>query len=294
MDRNYWNEQEEYTSARFAPESAKKLVAEEEVPQSDFNGFTKRTDYFIDGFQRYADKCKMMLLSSLDHFRNPVTIIVILLLMGIYILLGVAGSVGFKYYNNEAIKNINTNLDIIVNAVLGFFFGPVVCTVGVVLCGIARIIANGENFFIGNILGAAVAGFLHGWILYRMRVRWFGSRFKSFFGDLFAKIVLTRLVVSTFVNVLMMSVIYSLATSVPIKYFLIYYEKAGVAITSPLEFLEIFFIAVAFETVIVFIALYCINFIVIKAFPSYFGSPYLIVGKDGELINREDEMDDEF
>jgi len=291
VDKKHWDEQEEYTSARFAPESVKNARNSQE---ESYDGFSKKSDYLMDGFQRHVENCKEMLFSSIEHFRNPVTIIVILLLMGIYILLGVTGSVGFDYYNNEAVKNINTNLDIIVNAVLGFFFGPVVCAVGVTLCGVARIIAEGESFFIGNLAGAFVAGFIHGWILYRMRVRWFGTRFRSFFVDLFVKIVTTRIVVSAFVNVLMMSVIYSLATSVPIKYFLIYYEKAGVAINTPMEFIEIFFIAVAFESLIVFVAIYCINLFVMKAFPSYFGSPYLIVGKNGELINKENEMEDDF
>ena len=287
MDRNFDREQELYAGSRYSRGHSK-------TKQIGFDDYPEEAEIFPGASMKYREKCKQMLLSSAGHLKNPVTIVAIILLMGVYILLGVAGSIGFDYYNNEAIKNVTTNLDIIVNAVLGFFFGPVVCAVGVTLCGVARMIANGESFFIGNVLGAFIAGFIHGWFLYGLKVRWFGTRFKSFFLDLFVKIVATRFVVSTFINVLMMSAIYSLATKVPIKYFLIYYEKAGVPITSPLEFFEIFFLAIAFETILVFVALSCINFIVMKAFPSYFENQYLVVDEKGNFINVEDEMDGQF
>ena len=283
MGRNYDKEQEAY----FGSGNKKHLTRSMQV---EFDEYSDDYAYFPGANMKYSEKFKNMILSSVGHFKNPVTIVAIILLMGIYILLGVAGSIGFNYYNNEAIKNVTTNLDIIVNAVLGFFFGPVVCSIGVTLCGVARMIANGDSLFIGNLIGSILAGFLHGWFLYGLKIKWFGSRFKSFYVDLFVKIAVTRFVVSSFINVLFMSAIYSLATSVPIKYFLIYYEKAGIPITSPLEFLEIFFLAVAFETILVFVALSCINFIVTKAFPSYFQNQYLVINEDGEFVDIEDEM----
>ena len=143
--------------------------------------FTSRRQKIAAHFKEYWKNSKTMMASSLSHFRSPATIIVIFLLIAVYILLGVAGTVEFSFYNQKVVQYITTNLDIVVNALLGFFFGPVTCCISVTLCCIVRMITSGHGFFIGYVIGAAVAGFLHGWILYKNKVTWFGTRFRGFY-----------------------------------------------------------------------------------------------------------------
>jgi len=256
----------------------------------EFEGFSSRKDMVFDSFQRYLDNCKVMMLSSLSHLRSPATLIVIMLLIITYILLGVAGNIPFSVYLNKTVQYISTNLDIIVNALLGFFYGPVTCAIGVGLCTIVRMITNGTGFFIGYLIGAVTAGFLHGWILYRLKGMWFGSRWRSFHTDLLAKVFATRFVVSVFVNILLMSVIYKIFIDYPIYEYIMHYSKSDVELTSIYEFLGVFIVSLLVETVIIFIALSVINFIVMKAFPSQFEEPSLIIKEDGTLINLEDEV----
>ena len=114
---------------------------------NDFEGFASKKDKFIDSLQRYWGNCKMMMATSFSHLRNPSTLIVIFLLIATYILLGVAGNVEFSFYSKNVVQYINTNLDIIVNALLGYFYGPITCAIGVTLCCIVRIITNRSIFF---------------------------------------------------------------------------------------------------------------------------------------------------
>lgn len=233
-----------------------------------------------------------MLFRSLSHLSNPFTIVVLLVLAGFYILLGVAGSVEFSFYSGEAVQYVTTNLDIIVNAFLGFFYGSVTCAIGVGVCCVAKILANRSNFFIGYVIGAVAAGFIHGWILYRLKGNWFKPRFRSFYSNLFATILTTRLVISAFVNIILMSVIYRVFINYPIREYIRNYSKAGVPINSVLEFIKVFCISVGFETIVVFIAIAAANYIAAKAFPNQFAETSVFIDKNGQIKNLEEDFDD--
>ncbi len=280
------NSEEEILSAKFAA-SRENIYG---YGEEEFQGFKTRKDMILDSLQRYWDSCKVMMMSSLNHMRSPVTIIVMIFLIALYILLGWAGSIGFQFYNIDVVQYITTNLDIIVNAILGYFFGPVTCAIGVALCTIVRMIVKLSRFYAIYFICATVAGFLHGWILYRHRNMWFGTRFRGFFTDLLSKVSLTRFMVSTFINVLLMAVLYQVMYDVPISKYLMLYSKSGVELTSFYEFLSVFVISLLFETLIVYVALVVINFIVSRAFPSQFVEPSLIVNESGDIINPEDDI----
>lgn len=259
----------------------------EENEGAQYSSHSKRLGARI---KEHWKNSKIMMMSSLSHFRSPATIIVIFMLIAIYILLGVAGTVEFSFYNQKVVQYITTNLDIVVNALLGFFYGPVICCISVTLCCIVRMITTGHGFFIGYILGAAVAGFMHGWILYRNKAMWFGTRFRGFYTDLLVKSFMVRLAVSAFVNILLMSLIYKVFIDYPIYDFIMHYSKSGVELNSFSVFFMIFFISVFFETAVIFITLAVVDFIVVRAFPSFTEEPTLVINEDGELISLEEEM----
>ncbi len=243
--------------------------------------------------QDYIVRSKMMLVSSLNHLRAPSTIIVLIGLIGVYILLtaGQAGMIEFSFRGaKKVIQYITTNLDVIVNALLGFFYGPVVCCIGFSLCTIIRMIVENMSVYVGYIIASVVAGFLHGWILYRHKTVWFGTRFRGFFSDLLMKVFMTRLLISVFVNIFLMAVIHRIFIGYPILDFIMHYSKSGEKLNSFAEVLSVFTVSVIFETIIVFIALAVINFIVGKAFPSHEQQPSLIIDDEGNLINPEEEM----
>lgn len=280
------NTEEEILSAKFSASQENAYGYGEE----EFLGFRSRKDMIIDSLQRYWECCKVMMMSSLGHMRSPVTIIVMIFLIALYILLGWAGSIGFQFYNIDVVQYITTNLDIIVNAILGYFFGPVTCAIGVALCTIVRMIVKLSRFYAIYFICATVAGFLHGWILYRHRNMWFGTRFRGFFTDLLSKVSLTRFAVSTFINVLLMAVLYKIMYEVPISKYLMLYSKSGVELTSFYEFISVFIISLLFEILIVYVALVVINFIVSRAFPSQFDEPTIFISENGDIINPEDDI----
>lgn len=256
----------------------------------EFDGFSSRREMILASIQNYLGNSKVMMLSSLSHFRSPITIIVIILLIAVYILLGVAGTIEFSFYSKKVVQYITTNLDIIVNALLGFFYGPVTCSISVTICCLVRMITTGQGFFIGYVIGAAVAGFLHGWILYRHKTMWFGTRFRGYFTDLLVKSFLTRFIVSAFVNILLMAIIYKVFIDYPIYEYIMHYSKSGVELTTFSEFLKVFVVSLLFETIVIFVGLAAVNYIASKAFPSQFEQPSLMIDENGSLINLEDEM----
>lgn len=257
--------------------------------EDEFVEFASRREMIKARLSEYRSNCKAMLASSLSHFRSPSTIIVIFLLIAVYILLGVAGTINFSVYAKK-VQDITIGLDIIVNALLGFYYGPVLCCISVTLCCIVKMITSGTGVYIGYIIGSAVAGFLHGWILYKNKVEWFGTRFRGFYTDLLVKSFMVRLVISVFVNILLMSVVNRVLIDYPIYEFIMHYSKSGVELTSFTSFLMVFVVAVFFETVVIFLTLAIVDFVVMRAFPSLSESPSLVIGEDGELINLEEEM----
>lgn len=246
---------------------------------------------FKERFGAYKISCREMLKSSASHLLKPVTIIVIILLIATYILLGVAGTVGFSFYSANVEQYVTTNLDIIVNALLGYFFGPVTCAVSVTLCTIVRMIAMGSNFFIGNLFGACMAGFIHGWVLYRLRPYWLETRFRSFYTDMLVKTIETRFLVSTFVNIIFMSVMHKLLNGYPFTVYLTFYSKSGIPLSSVGQFFKVFFLGIAFESIVVFAAIVIANFIAHKAFASQFVKPDIIVDRHGNIITPDDDSD---
>jgi hypothetical protein len=72
-----------------------------------------------------------------------------------------------------------------------------------------------------------------------------------------------------------------------------HYAKSGVVLTSFYEFLGVFVVSLFAETVILFVALIAINFIVIKAFPVEPEDSVLLIDENGELINVQEEMREE-
>lgn len=286
MKKDIYRPEEELAGARFAPGMQNPYGAGED----DFQGFASRKDMMMDSLQRYWENCKVMMMSSLNHLRSPITIIVIIFLIATYILLGYAGTVGFPFYNSMVVQQVKTNLDIIVNAVLGYFFGPVTCAIGVALCCVVRMIVKLDGFYAIYFICATIAGFLHGWILYRHKSMWFGTRFRGYFTDLLAKVVVTRLVISTFINILLMAVLYAIVYKVPIPTYIMLYSKSGVELTSYFEFFSVFIVSMLFEMLLVFVALAVINFIVAKAFPSHLAEPELIIDENGAIINPEEDF----
>lgn len=278
--------EEQMASARFAYYDGEDLGE----GYAEFDGFSSRREMIFASIQNYLGNSKVMMMSSLGHLRSPITIIVIILLIAVYILLGVAGTIEFSFYSKKVVQYITTNLDIIVNALLGFFYGPVTCCISVTLCCLVRMITSGQGFFIGYVIGAAAAGFLHGWILYRHKTVWFGTRFRGFFTDLLAKAFMTRFIVSALVNILLMAVIYKIFINYPIYEYILHYSKSGVELTTFSEFLKVFVVSLVFETFVIFIGLAAVNFIAGKAFPAQFEQPSLIIDKNGSLINLEDEL----
>lgn len=263
---------------------------EESAQSGEYGSSLSGKERFLDSLQRYFGNCQVMMATSLSHLRNPSTLIVIFILIAVYILLGVAGTVEFSFYSKNVVQYINTNLDIIVNALLGYFYGPVTCAIAVTLCCIVRIITNRSIFFIGYVIGACVAGFIHGFILYRLKPVWFGTRWRGFFKNLLVRVAETRFCVSVFVNILLMSLIYRIFIDYPIVEYLKNYSKSGVPLNTPYEFLRVFAVSIIFETLVIFVALAVINFIVAKAFPNQFEQPSIIINDKGELLSAEEDM----
>ena len=87
-----------------------------------------------------------------------------------------------------------------------------------------------------------------------------------------------------------MAVIYRVFIDYPVIEYLKNYSKSGVPLNTPYEFLRVFAVGIIFESIVIFVALVVINFIVAKAFPSQFEQPSLIIDEKGELINIEDEL----
>ncbi len=283
-EKSFYDEKE--IGARFA------YVGEDEfIPDyGKFDGFSTRREMIYASIQNYFGNSKTMMISSLGHLRSPATIFVIMLLIALYIILGVAGTVEFEFYSKKVVQYITTNLDIIVNALLGFFYGPVTCSISVIICCLVRMITTRQGFFLGYVITAAVAGFLHGWILYRHKTIWFGTRFRGFFTDLLAKSFITRFMVSAIVNIFLKAIIYKIFVDYPIYEFIMRYSKSGVELTSISEFLKVFVVSLAFETMVIFVALAFVNFIASKAFPVQYANQSIMIDENGELINLEDEM----
>lgn len=278
--------EEAQAGARFAY-----MDEEDFIPNyGKYDGFSSRREMIFASIQNYWGNSKTMMASSLSHLRSPITIFVIMLLIALYIILGVAGTVEFSFYSKKVVQYITTNLDIIVNALLGFFYGPVTCCISVTICCLVRMITTRQGFFIGYVITAAVAGFLHGWILYRHKTMWFGTHFRGFFTDLLAKSFTTRFMVSAIVNIFLKAVIYKIFIDYPIYEFIMRYSKSGVELTSISEFLKVFVVSLAFETIVIFLALAVVNFIASKAFPVQYASPSLMIDENGEIIDLEDEI----
>lgn len=260
--------------------------------REEYNGFSSRQEMIFASLQNYWGNSKVMMMSSISHLRSPITIAVIFLLIAVYIFLGVVGTIEFSFYNKNVVQYITTNLDIIVNALLGYFFGPITACISVTLCTLVRMIFDGDGFFfIGYVLIASVAGFCHGWILYRHKTLWFGTRFRGFYSDLLVKSFITRVSISVFINILLKAVVSKIFYGLPIYSFsILNYEKSGVKLESFGEFLGVFLVNLVFETLVVFLGLSIINFIIRKAFPAPFTQPSLIIQNDGTIINPEEEM----
>ncbi len=256
-----------------------------------YNGFSSRKEVFLEMLQNHFGNCKTMLLSSLSHLRSPSTIIVIIFLVALYIILGVTGHMEFSFAISEDIREIKISLDIIVNALLGFFFGPLTSCISVTLCCLVRMLVTPDNgFFIGYVILAAIAGFLHGWILYRHKAMWFGTRFRGFFTDLLSKSIVTRFVVSVVVNVLLKAIIYKIFIGYPIYEYILHYNYSNVPLTSFSEFMEVFIAGFIVDTLVVYITLVVVNFVASKAFPVQYAQPELIIDENGALINLEKEF----
>ncbi len=256
-----------------------------------YNGFSSRKEVILEMLQNYFGNCKTMLLSSLSHLRAPSTIIVIIFLVALYIILGVTGHLEFSFAISEDIREIKISLDIIVNALLGFFFGPVTSCISVTLCCLVRMLVSPDNgFFIGYVILASIAGFLHGWILYRHKAMWFGTRFRGFFTDLLSKSIVTRLVVSVVVNVLLKAIIYKIFIGYPIYEYILHYNYSNVPLTSFSEFMEVFIAGFIVDTLVIYITLVVVNFVASKAFPVQYAQPELVIDENGALINLEEEF----
>ena len=279
------NYDEDFAGARFSVH-----VNNPPEPGEYYDGFSSRTDFIMDRIQRYFFRCREMLAVSASYLANPYAIASIILLTATYILLGVTGTVGFSFYSDEIVHQVVTNIDIAVNAILGWFFGPVTCCIGVTICTIARMAANQTNFFIGYVILASIAGFIHGWILFRLRTNWFGARFQGFFTDMLYRIVITRLVISSCVNILFKGLVFKIAIGLPLRYHILTYGQGDVLLTSTWQFLKVFFIKIAFEAALLFVILVVVNYVASKIFPPAFGQPMVIIDEDGEIGNNDDEF----
>lgn len=274
------------TGARFAHMGEDDFT---ENHEKDAEFFSRREMVFAS-IQNYWGKGKTMMASSLSHLRSPATIFVIMLLIALYIILGVAGYLEFSFAISENIREIKISLDIIVNALLGFFYGPVTCCISVTICCLVRMIATRQGFFIGYVVLSSIAGFLHGWILYKHKAMWFGTRFRGFFTDLLSKAIATRLVISVVVNIFLKAIMYKIFIKVPIYYTILHYSYSKVELESFPEFMEVFIAGFIVDTMIIFIALAVVNFIVSKAFPVQYTDPSFMIDENGDIINMEDEM----
>lgn len=256
-----------------------------------YNGFSSRKEVVFATIQNYLGNCKTMLLSSLSHMRAPSTIIIIIFLVALYIILGVTGTVEFSFSISENIREIKISLDIIVNALLGFFYGPATSCISVTLCCLVKMVVSPEDdFFIGYVILAAIAGFLHGWILYRHKTMWFGTRFRGFFSDLLAKCVVTRFVVSVIVNVLLKAIIYRIFINIPVYTSILHYKYSNVPLESFSDFVEVFIAGFIVDTFVIYFAMIIVNFIASKAFPVQYAQPELFIDENGALINLEEEI----
>ncbi len=274
--------------SRFAANMTEKDV---DPRYAKYNGFSSRKEVILEMLQHYFGNCKTMLLSSLSHLRSPSTIIVIIFLVAVYIILGVTGHLEFSFALSEDIREIKISLDIIVNALLGFFFGPVTCCISVTLCCLVRMLVTPDSvFFIGYVILAAIAGFLHGWILYRHKAMWFGTRFRGFFTDLLSKSIVTRLVVSVVVNVLLKAIIFKIFIGYPIYEYILHYNYSNVELTSFSEFIEVFIAGFIVDTLVIYITLVVVNFVASKAFPVQYAQPELVIDENGALISLEEEF----
>ena len=279
---------EQAASSRFAAGMTEKDI---DPRYARYNGFSSRKEVVLEMLQNYFGNCKTMLLSSLSHLRAPSTIIVIIFLVALYIILGVTGHLEFSFALSEDIREIKISLDIIVNALLGFFFGPVTSCISVTLCCLVRMLVTPDNgFFIGYVILAAIAGFLHGWILYRHKAMWFGTRFRGFFTDLLSKSIVTRFVVSVVVNVLLKAIIFKIFIGYPIYEYILHYNYSNVELTSFSEFMEVFIAGFIVDTLVIYITLVVVNFVASKAFPVQYAQPELIIDENGALINLEEEF----
>ena len=279
---------EQASGSRFATGMTEKDI---DPRYAKYNGFSSRKEVVLEMLQNYFGNCKTMLLSSLSHLRAPSTIIVIIFLVAVYIILGVTGHLEFSFALSEDIREIKISLDIIVNALLGFFFGPVTSCISVTLCCLVRMLVTPDNgFFIGYVILAAIAGFLHGWILYRHKAMWFGTRFRGFFTDLLSKSIVTRFVVSVVVNVLLKAIIYKIFIGYPIYEYILHYNYSNVELTSFSEFMEVFIAGFIVDTLVIYITLVIVNFVASKAFPVQYAQPELVIDENGALINLEEEF----
>lgn len=285
---NKKNYDEQAAGSRFAAGMTEKDI---DPRYAKYNGFSSRKEVVLEMLQNYFGNCKTMLLSSLSHLRAPSTIIVIIFLVAVYIILGVTGHLEFSFAISEDIREIKISLDIIVNALLGFFFGPVTSCISVTLCCLVRMLVTPDNgFFIGYVILAAIAGFLHGWILYRHKAMWFGTRFRGFFTDLLSKSIVTRFVVSVVVNVLLKAIIYKIFIGYPIYEYILHYNYSNVELTSFSEFMEVFIAGFIVDTLVIYITLVIVNFVASKAFPVQYAQPELVIDENGALINLEEEF----
>lgn len=284
-EKNYYEDQA--ASSRFAVG----MDEEEYDPRYEkYNGFSSRREMIFASIQNYFGNCKTMMSSSIHHLRAPSTIIVIIFLVALYIILGVAGIVGFEFSINENIREMKISLDIIVNALLGFFYGPVTSCISVTLCCLVKMVVSPDNdFFIGYVILAAVAGFLHGWILYRHKTMWFGTRFRGFFTDLLAKTIVTRFMVSIVINVLLKGLILYIAFQYPIYEFILHYKYSEVELVTFSAFVEVFIAGLIVDTLVVFFTLSAVNFLASKAFPVQYAQPELFIDENGALRNLEEE-----
>ncbi len=285
-EKNFYYE-DQGASSRFADV----MPDEEYDPRYEkFNGFSSRREMIIDSIQNYFFNCKTMLLSSLNHLRAPSTIIVIIGLVALYIILTVAGIVGFEFSVNDNIRQMRISLDIVVNALLGFFYGPVTGCISFTLCCLLKMVLSPENdFFLGYVMLASIAGFIHGWILYRHKTLWFGTRFRGFFTDLLVKSIITRLVVSIVINILLKGLILYIYLQYPLDEFILHYKYSEVALSSFSAFLEVFVAGLIVDTLVIFLTLSAINFIAAKAFPVEYEEPELLINENDALNSLEED-----
>ena len=289
---NNKNNQDYYKQQDAGSRFATNMTEEDVDPRyAKYNGFSSRKEAILATIQNYLGNCKTMLLSSLSHLRAPSTIIVILFLVALYIILGVTGNVDYAFsIRSESIREMNIKLDIIVNALLGFFYGPATSCISSILCTLVKMVVSENNFFGGYLLLSAFSGFLHGWILYRHKTMWFGTRFRGFFSDLLAKCVITRLVVAIIINVLLKGIIYKISIGLPLSEYILYYNYSNVPLTSFSDFIEVFIAGFLVDTFVIYFAMIVINFIASKAFPVQYAQPELFIDENGAIINLEEEI----